>query len=75
MVLKVPCVPLVCTNVEFVLSIMIKSVVVYNHLYDRRVCSFDRYQMVKILILRFMLNVLPIRVFGCSQKFEFKFAG
>ena len=58
MVLEKPWVHLVCTNVEFVLSIVIQSVVVYNHLYERRVCSFDRNQMVQILILRFMLNVL-----------------
>jgi hypothetical protein len=64
--LKVPWVRLVCTNVEFVLSIVIKSVVIDHHLYERRVCSFDRNQMVQILILHFTLNVLPISVFGCS---------
>jgi hypothetical protein len=58
MVLEKPWVHLVCTNVEFVLSIVIKSVVVYNHLYERRVCSFDRNQMVQILILRITLNGL-----------------
>ncbi len=58
MVLEKPWVRLVCTNVEFVLSIVIKSVVVYNHLYERRVCSFDRNQMVQILILRFTVNGL-----------------
>jgi hypothetical protein len=55
---EMPWVRLVCTSVEFVLSIVIKSVVVYNHLYERRVCSFDRNQMVQILILRFTLNGL-----------------
>ncbi len=49
--LKVPWVRLVCTSVEFVLSIVTKSVVVYNHLYKCRVCSFDRNQMVQILVL------------------------
>ncbi len=44
---------------------MVKSVVVYNHLYERRVCSFDRNQMVQILILRFTVNGLsPI---ACSD--------
>ncbi len=56
--LKVPWVRLVCMIVEFVLSIVIKSGVRYNHLYERRVCSFDRNQMVQILILRFTLNGL-----------------
>ena len=45
---EMPWVRLVCTSVEFVLSIVIKSVVIYNHLYERRVCSFDRNQMVQI---------------------------
>jgi hypothetical protein len=58
MVFKVPWLHLVCTNVEFVLSIVIKSVVNYNHLYERQVCSFDRNQMVQILILRFTVNGL-----------------
>ena len=64
---EMPWVRLVCTSDEFVLSIVIKSVVVYNHLYERRVCSFDRNQMVQILILRFTLNGLSsFSVFGWS---------
>jgi hypothetical protein len=36
-------------------------------LYERRVCSFDRNQMVQILILRFTLNGLfSFSVFGWS---------
>ncbi len=73
---EVPWVCLVCTRVEFVLSIGIKSVVVYNHLYERRVCSFDRNQMVQILILRFTLNVRLS--FACSdghKGLKFQFAG
>ena len=74
---EMPWVRLVCTNVEFVLSIVFKSVVVYNHLYERRVCSFDRNQMVQILILRFYVERAPL-TFACSdghKVLKFKFAG
>ncbi len=73
---EVPWLRLVCTSVEFVFSIVIKSVVIYSHLYERRVCSFDRNQMVQILILCFTLNGLSsFSVFGWSLNFKFKFAG
>ncbi len=63
-------------TVEFVLSIVIKSVVLDNHLYERRVCSFDRNQMVQILILRFTLNVrLSLACSDGHKGLIFKFAG
>ncbi len=77
MVLEKPWVRLVCTNVEFVLSIVIKSLVVYNHLYERRVCSFDRNQMVQILRLRFTVNGLltSFKRVRMVIKVKFQFAG
>ena len=53
---EMPWVRLVCTNVEFVLSIVIKSVVFYNHLYERQVCFFDRNQMVQIFNFAFYVE-------------------
>ena len=64
---EMPWVQLVCTSVEFVLSIVIKSVVVYNHLYELRVCSFDRNQMVQIFNFAFYVERASLfRVFGWS---------
>ena len=45
-------------------------------LHERRVCSFDRNQMVQILILCFTLNGLPSLACSDGHKiFKFKFAG
>ena len=44
-----------------------QSAMISPGLHERRVCSFDRDQMVQILILRFTLNGLTsISVFGWS---------
>ena len=56
---------------------MIKSVVVYNHLYERRVCSFDRNQMVQIFNFAFYVERAPL-TFACSdghKGLKFQFAG